>query len=141
MRATLLGGGAAAAAVAATDLVATPVLPPWAQWLVLIAGVAVAVRTLGRTVVKPLSRVVDIIPMLDELANRFRPNGGESLYDIIHRLDTFMKDIKPRVEHLESIVDPEPPPSDLAAAVAEVVRDVVAEAVGQDKANDMLSDG
>jgi len=89
----------------AESILVNPVLPAWAQWIVLIGGVVYAGSLIWTRVMAPLARVVvmvhDVQPILDEMIVQFRPNGGSSLYDTIVRIDERVDALSSRVETLD----------------------------------------
>ena len=104
-------------------------LPEWAQWVILMSGLALAVRTLWLKVVKPISRTLvlmeDVLPTLQEIAHHFKPNGGSSLYDVVTRIDGELQTLRSEFD-THSKVTGQPP---LAVDRVDRLKEIVAESV------------
>lgn len=81
----------------AAEAFSQPVLPPSLQWIVLVGGVVAAAgvvwRKVGHPLVKLVSLAEDAIPMLEEMTYHFKPNGGDSLYDILRRIQSQLTEV------------------------------------------------
>ena len=74
-------------------------LPEWSQWLGAVAGSLIAVGVIWRKGLRPAARLIrefvraadnvtEHWPTLLTIAEEFKPNGGNSLRDVVDRLET-----------------------------------------------------
>ena len=76
-------------------------------WLVTASYVTGAIVALGaiigffwRKIVKPLARIEHAMPILLEIADEFKPNGGGSLRDTVNRIETASTTAAHKAEHV-----------------------------------------
>ena len=91
-----------ASALDATPLPEVIVLPPLAQWVILLSLVYGAARLLWSKAIQPLARLGDIIPVIAEIADHFKPNGGSSLYDVVTDIRNVQGTIRTDLEALRT---------------------------------------
>ena len=113
-----------------------PVLPYWMQWIVLIAGVVTAVGMLWSRALRPLMRIVvvseRVLPLLEEITSQFRHDEGNSLVDVVKRVEGGLNSMESRLIRLETRVraldvqlNPEKNKDRLRSMLEDVVNDVV----------------
>lgn len=120
-----------------------PILPNWVQWLILVGAGGVGVNRVWKLIIRPIARIINLVdhvqPVLDELANEFRPDHGESLYDIIHAIHGKIDLMNKRIDNVEEFVgqlDEKVNPPEEVPEIMEVFMKVVAEAIENERSQD-----